>query len=136
MGRISGKDTKPEVAVRKMLHCLGYRFRLHRKDLPGKPDIVLSKYKTVIQVHGCFWHQHEGCADSGVPKTNTDFWYGKLKGNVERDVRNTSALAGLGWNVEVIWECETTKPDNLLEKINKIKFLKTDEYRERISCGG
>jgi len=120
MGRITGKDTKPELTVRRMLYGLGYRFRLHRKDLPGRPDIVLTKYRTVIQVHGCFWHQHEGCADGSRPKTNTSFWHVKLKGNVERDDRNTRLLEGLGWNVEVIWECETARLENLLKRINNV----------------
>ena len=120
MGRIPSKNTKPEIRVRRIAHALGYRFRLHKKDLPGKPDIVFPKYKTVIQVHGCFWHQHEGCIDSGLPKTNTSFWRGKLDGNVERDVRNTRLLAELGWKVEIIWECETVHPQNLHARISNV----------------
>ena len=105
MSRIRGKSTSPEIAVRKALHKAGFRFRLHRKDLPGKPDIVLPKYKTVIFVHGCFWHSH-GCKDSRTPKTNTEFWCSKLTQNVRRDMGNIRNLKNLGWNVKVIWECE------------------------------
>jgi DNA mismatch endonuclease (patch repair protein) len=113
MSRIKGRDTAPELAVRKMLHAAGYRFRLHRKDLPGKPDIVLPKYKTVIFVHGCFWHSH-GCKDSGTPKTNTGFWATKLADNARRDIKNQALLKQQGWNVQVIWECEIRNAIGLL----------------------
>ena len=107
MSRIKGHDTKPELVVRSMLHRMGYRFRLHRKDLPGKPDIVLPKHKKVIFVNGCFWHQHEGCAQGRrQPKSNQDYWDGKLLATVERDRRNIQALEQLGWRVLVVWECE------------------------------
>lgn len=106
MSRIRGKDTKPEKIVRSWLHRQGFRFRLHRKDLPGKPDIVLPKYKTVILVHGCFWHRHPGCPISTTPKTNTKFWEEKFCKNLERDTRNRKALEALGWKVIVVWECE------------------------------
>jgi len=105
MSRIKGKDTKPEKAVRSLLHYLGYRFRLQRKDLPGKPDIVLPKYRTVVFVHGCFWHSH-GCKDSGIPKTNSEFWHEKLAKNKLRDGKNSLKLRELGWSVLVVWECE------------------------------
>lgn len=106
MSRIKGKNTKPEMVVRSLLHQAGYRFRLHDKKLPGKPDIVLPKYKTVIFVHGCFWHQHEGCPKSSRPSGNATFWVKKLKGNVQRDKHIQSALCDLGWRVIVIWTCE------------------------------
>lgn len=107
MSRIQGRNTKPEIIVRSLLHKAGYRFRLHKKDLPGKPDIVLFKYKTIIFVHGCFWHRHLGCKYSYTPKTRTDFWESKFKHNMSRDIENITELKGLGWKVLVIWECET-----------------------------
>ena len=110
MAAITAKDTKPEKMVRSMLHALGYRFRLHRKDLPGTPDIVLPKHGTAIFVHGCFWHCHQGCKESRLPETNTEKWRKKFVGNIERDKRNVKALRGLGWNVLVIWECEAKDP--------------------------
>ncbi|QAB15193.1 very short patch repair endonuclease [Hydrogenovibrio thermophilus] len=120
MSRISNKDTKPELIVRKLLHKNGYRFRLHRKDLPGKPDLVLPKYKTVIFVHGCFWHMHEGCKDAGIPKTRTEFWKKKLEENVKRDKKNIQLLKKLGWNVIIVWECETHNSEvQLLARLGK-----------------
>ena len=106
MSQIKGKNTKPEIIVRKFLHASGYRFRIHQKNLLGKPDIVLSKYKTVVFVHGCFWHRHENCKYSSFPKTNIEFWREKFKRNVERDNQIISDLERLGWNVIIIWECE------------------------------
>ena len=106
MAAIKGKNTKPEVMVRQLLHRLGYRFRLHRKDLPGSPDIVLPKYKTAIFVNGCFWHRHKDCKHSSTPNTNRDFWQSKFTENVERDKRNYAILENLGWKVLIIWECE------------------------------
>ena len=118
MSRIKGRDTKPEIAVRSLLHRMGYRFRLQRKDLPGKPDIVLPKYKTAIFVHGCFWHAH-GCKDSGIPKTNTGFWQKKLADNVQRDARKQQELQDSEWNVLVIWECQLTHPLELAELLKE-----------------
>lgn len=106
MSRIKGKDTTPEKKVRSILHKNGYRFRLNRKDLPGKPDLVLPKYNLVIFVHGCFWHRHKDCPDAKLPKSNTDFWTTKLNKNVERDKKVRSSLEKLGWKVHVIWECD------------------------------
>ena len=117
MSRIGGKDTKPEKMVRSLLHQMGFRFRLHRRDLPGTPDIVMKRHKMVVFVHGCFWHCHEGCSDSGIPKTNTDFWTAKLKGNVERDKKNEKTLEKLGWRVLKIWECETKDLETLADKL-------------------
>jgi len=105
MGRVKGKNTKPELVVRQMLHRNGYRFRLHRKDLAGNPDIVLPKYKTVIFVNGCFWHGHT-CRRGKRPDTNTAYWDEKLSKNIERDLRNYTALEAKGWQVVVIWECD------------------------------
>jgi DNA mismatch endonuclease, patch repair protein len=108
MSRIHSKDTKPEIIVRKWLWKNGYRFRLHRKDLPGKPDIVLAKYKTAIFVHGCFWHKHN-CKYGSEPKTHRDFWDKKLGDNVKRDRNNEKELIKGGWRVLIIWECEIMK---------------------------
>lgn len=107
MAAIRSVDTKPEIRVRCALHALGYRFRLHRKDLPGKPDIVLPKLRTVVFVHGCFWHSHDCQWGSVIPKTRADFWAEKRAGTVERDRRKALALKEMGWRVLNIWECET-----------------------------
>lgn len=107
MSRVRTHDTGPELVVRRLLHSMGYRYRLHRKDLPGKPDIVLQRYRTVIFVHGCFWHGHEGCPRATRPATNIEFWTRKLDANLARDARDCTDLERLGWNVVVIWECET-----------------------------
>ena len=123
MSRVSGKNTKPEIAVRSLLHKLGYRFRLHRKDLPGKPDITLPKYKKVIFVHGCFWHGHLDCPRSKRPATNQKFWSEKLDKNIERDKVNVNALSQLGWEVLTVWSCEVKDTDTL--KIKLISFLES-----------
>jgi DNA mismatch endonuclease (patch repair protein) len=109
MSRIRSKDTKPEMIVRKLLFSNGFRFRLHRKDLPGKPDIVLSKYKTVIFVHGCFWHGHEGCRYFVVPKTRTEWWVNKINRNKALDEINAGKLQDMGWKVIQIYECRLRK---------------------------
>jgi DNA mismatch endonuclease (patch repair protein) len=106
MSRIRSRDTSPELALRKALHARGFRFRLDDKRLPGKPDIVLPKYRTAILVHGCFWHRHADCNIATTPKSNTAFWNGKFERNVQRDVRVTAELQALGWRVLVAWECE------------------------------
>ena len=106
MSAIKSKNTKPEIIVRKFLHSKGYRFRIHRKDLPGCPDIVLPKYKTVIFVNGCFWHRHQGCKYKTTPKTRKDFWENKFNENIKRDKNNFKELKNLNWKVLVIWECE------------------------------
>lgn len=105
MAAIRAKDTKPELEVRRFLHSQGFRFRLHRKDLQGKPDLVLPKYKTAIFVHGCFWHLH-GCKNTVIPKTRTEWWLAKLEGNRARDEKNRERLEQLGWQVITVWECE------------------------------
>jgi DNA mismatch endonuclease, patch repair protein len=124
MSKVRSKNTKPEIVVRKLLHHLGFRFRLHKKELPGKPDIVLPKYKTVVFVNGCFWHQHEGCKKSKLPKSNRVFWVDKLSNNIKRDKKNICALEDLGWQVIIVWECELKDLD-FVEKmlVEKIKGL-------------
>lgn len=109
MSRIRSKDTKPEMAVRKLAHAMGYRYRIHRRDLPGKPDMVFGPRNKVVFVHGCFWHQHdlEHCQDGRRPKSNTSYWNLKLQRNVERDATHVSALHAAGWQVLTIWDCET-----------------------------
>jgi len=107
MRRIKSVDTSPELLVRRMLWHLGYRYRLHDKRLPGKPDIVFWGRKKVIFVHGCFWHQHYGCADSKLPKSNTEYWHPKLRRNVERDARAVELLEAIGWRVLIVWDCQT-----------------------------
>ena len=122
MSRIKSKDTTPERIVRSFLHHNGFRFRLHVKDLPGHPDIVLPKYKTVIEVRGCFWHRHPGCRQATTPSTNIDFWQEKFKRNVDRDRNNEKRLNELGWNLIVVWECELQN-DGFLEILpDKIKL--------------
>ena len=117
MSAIKSKNTKPEIAVRKLLHSMGYRFRLHRKDLPGSPDIVLPKYKTVIFVHGCFWHRHENCKYASNPKTRKEFWESKFKANVKRDLEIQEKIKNIGWQSSVIWECELKDTFGLKDKI-------------------
>jgi len=109
MSRIKSKDTKPEMVVRKFLHKNGFRYRLHVKDMPGKPDIVLPKYKTVIFVHGCFWHGHEECKYYVVPKTRTEWWLNKINGNISNDIMAEINLKTAGWKIIKIWECELKK---------------------------
>ena len=106
MSAIKSKNTKPEIKVRKILHSMGYRFRLHSKDLPGSPDIVLPKYKTVIFVHGCFWHRHENCKYATTPKTRKEFWEKKFRENINRDNLNQANLSLKGWKIIIIWECQ------------------------------
>ena len=107
MSRIRGKDTKPELVVRSVLHCLGFRFRVHRKDLPGRPDIVLPRHRVAVLVHGCFWHRHSGCRYAYTPKSNLNFWTAKFEQNLARDSRITRELQQLGWRVVLVWECQT-----------------------------
>jgi len=107
MSRIRGRDTEPERIVRSELHRMGYRFRLHRRDLPGRPDIVLPRYGSVVFVHGCFWHRHRGCRYTTTPKTRAAFWQRKFEANVERDRQNVGELRRAGWRVLCVWECQT-----------------------------
>lgn len=119
--RIGGKDTTPELAVRRLLHRLGYRFRLHAKDLPGRPDIVFRGRRKAVFIHGCFWHRHEGCPRATTPKTRRDFWDAKFAANVERDARKEAQLVAAGWSVLVVWECETRDLETLQPRL--IEFL-------------
>jgi len=121
MRKVRGKDTKPEKIVRSLLHSMGYRFRLHRKDLPGNPDIVLPKYKLVIFVHGCFWHRHLDCKKAQMPSTNVLYWKGKFKHNVARDKNVIKQLKCKGYRVCVVWECELTDLQSLAIKIQKMR---------------
>ena len=107
MSRIRGRDTRPERLVRSLLHRMGYRFRLYRKDLPGRPDIVLPRYRTVVMVHGCYWHRHPACHLAYTPKSNREFWEKKFARNVCRDSLQYEELRAMGWRVIVVWECET-----------------------------
>lgn len=113
MSRIRGKHTAPEIVVRSLLHRLGFRFRLHGKALPGRPDIVLPKYRTVVFVHGCFWHRHRGCKNCTTPTNRRAFWVAKLEGNAARDKLHLRALRKLGWRCIVVWECQTEKSQSL-----------------------
>ena len=117
MSGIRGKDTRPELVVRSALHRLGYRFRLHRRDLPGTPDIVLPKHHTVVFVNGCFWHQHRGCRRATLPLTNREFWKVKLNRNAERDKSNIARLKRLGWRTVVIWSCQANTPALLMARL-------------------
>ena len=123
MSAIKSKNTKPEIKVRKVLHSMGYRFRLHSKDLPGSPDIVLPKYKTVIFVHGCFWHRHENCKYASTPKTRKEFWNKKFTENIKRDKLNQENLSSKGWKIIIVWECEIKDKDFDLNRLlkNEIK---------------
>lgn len=117
MAGIRGKDTTPEIILRKFLHKNGYRFRLHGKKLHGRPDLVLPKWKTVIFVHGCYWHGHVNCELFRLPKTRTEFWKNKIEGNRERDARKAAALVEAGWKVVCVWECAITKKRRLSEEL-------------------
>ena len=118
MSRIRGKDTKPEMLLRSLLHRAGFRFRLHYPKLSGKPDIVLPKHRTAIFVHGCYWHRHPGCPKATTPSTNTDFWHEKFAGTVERDRKNVSEIESQGWKVITVWECELEKnPQEVLAAV-------------------
>ena len=116
MSHIRSQDTKPEIAVRSFLHRHGFRFHLHVKSLPGHPDIVLPKYKTVIEVRGCFWHRHQGCRIATVPASNIDFWQRKFQRNIARDKKNADAIRRLGWKLIVVWECQIRQP-HFLERL-------------------
>ena len=121
MAGIQGKNTKPELVVRRYLHRKGLRFRLHERKLPGRPDLVLSRYRTVVEVNGCFWHQHPGCRYAYMPASNQGFWKEKLAGNRLRDLRNWRALRRLGWRVIVVWECETASDAKLEHVVERIR---------------
>ena len=134
MSRIRGRGTKPEVIVRRIAHRLGFRFRLHRKDLPGRPDMVFPRHRAVIMVHGCFWHRHPGCKHASAPKTRESFWKNKLEDNVARDRRNETALRDLGWRVLVIWECETKDSETVADRIES--FLRQEDAKRKEESEG
>ncbi|MBK3801833.1 DNA mismatch endonuclease Vsr [Azospirillum brasilense] len=127
MRRIRSKDTAPEMAVRRLVHSMGYRYRLHRRDIPGKPDLVFPGRRKVIFIHGCFWHQHPGCREGRPPKSNTAYWVPKLERNKERDQAAYKQLAALGWDTLVVWECETHDVPALAEILTS--------FLERVSSG-
>ncbi len=131
MSQIKGKNTKPEELVRRYLFSHGFRYRKNVSTLPGKPDIVLPKYKTCIFVNGCFWHKHAGCRYFVWPKNNAEFWKKKITGNVERDLRQQNELRLLGWNVVVIWECELKK-----DRFNETMASVTDNLRNNVTIPG
>ncbi len=124
MSRIRGKDTKPEMIVRSMVHRMGFRYRLHQKNLPGKPDIVLTRHRKIIMVHGCFWHMHKCRYGRVIPKTNTKFWQEKRAGTVARDKCNLRQLRKDDWKVLIIWECQTKKPEKMVKRI--VDFLESE----------
>ena len=117
MSRIRSRDTGPELAVRRVAHRMGFRFRLYRKDLPGTPDLTFPKHRLAVFVHGCFWHRHSGCRFAYSPKSRVEFWTKKFKQNVTRDRRNRTALQNLGWRVAVIWECETREANVVEDRL-------------------
>ena len=119
MRRIRSTDTSPERTVRRLVHAMGYRFRLHVRTLPGCPDLVLPRLCKVILVHGCFWHSHQGCNETHVPKTRSDYWRPKLEGNKQRDIENEAKLKEDGWNVLVVWECETVREEKLSKRLKR-----------------
>ncbi|MCJ2188082.1 very short patch repair endonuclease [Novosphingobium beihaiensis] len=117
MRAIRSKSTKPEMLVRRLVHSLGYRYRLHRKDLPGKPDLVFAGKRKVLFVHGCFWHQHPDCREGRIPRTRQDYWVPKLAANVRRDRQHQEALTTAGWEVLTVWECETRDIATLTQRL-------------------
>lgn len=127
MSRITGRDTKPEIIVRKMIHSLGFRFRLHVRTLPGNPDIVLPRHRKIIFVHGCFWHGHENCKRSRRPSTNRGFWDKKISGNIERDKTIIAELNEFGWNALIIWQCEIKNQKKLSELLKGYLFAGGDK---------
>jgi DNA mismatch endonuclease (patch repair protein) len=122
MRKIRAKNTSPEKAVRRLIHSMGFRYRLHVANLPGKPDIVFSRFKKVIEVRGCFWHQHKDCVDSHIPKSNRSYWGPKLRANIRRDSQNENKLRAMGWRVLTLWDCELSDQNRLAHKLET--FLK------------
>ena len=121
MSRVKGKNTTPEMRVRRTAHAMGLRFRLHRRDLPGTPDLIFPKYKVALFVHGCFWHRHQNCSKATSPKSRRDFWEEKFNRNVRRDAQNVSALRNQGWKVLIIWECQTKRYDLIEVLLTEVK---------------
>ena len=128
MAAIRGKDTKPELALRRALHARGFRFRLHSKAVRGRPDLVLPKYRAVVFVHGCFWHRHEGCRYTTTPSTRQEFWQAKFTANVARDAAVRGKLLKDGWRVATVWECALRKPDQIVASIDSLSaWLRSEE---------
>ena len=119
MRAVKRANTAPEIIVRQVLHALGLRFRLHRRDLPGSPDVVLPRFRTVIFVHGCFWHRHPDCRHTTTPKTRQEYWLPKFAANIERDLRKEAQLQALGWRVLLVWECETKQREELTLRLRR-----------------
>ncbi len=132
MRMVKTSDTKPEVAVRKLLHGLGFRFRLRNKHLPGTPDVVLPKWRAVVLIHGCFWHRHEGCRKATTPKSSTAYWLKKFEENIRRDRDVTKRLESLGWSVCVVWQCELAEPENLARRL--ANFIRQGNKPESINA--
>lgn len=120
MAKIKGRDTKPELRLRSALHRMGLRFRVCRRDLPGKPDVVFPRQRLAVQVRGCFWHQHEGCPAGRLPRSNLDYWGPKLEGNVRRDAEKDEALRALGWRVLVVWECDLRTDEDVAQVAGRV----------------
>jgi DNA mismatch endonuclease (patch repair protein) len=129
MRRIQSTDTSPEMIVRRLVHCMGYRYRLHVAKFPGKPDMVLHRLKRIIEVRGCFWHQHPGCIDSHIPKTRLEYWGPKLECNQRRDAENLQKLKTLGWKILIIWECQLADQPRLQKRLQR--FLCASPQRSR-----
>jgi DNA mismatch endonuclease (patch repair protein) len=132
MSRVRSKNTRPEMLVRKAVHRLGFRFRLHQRELPGTPDLVFPKHRKILFVHGCFWHRHPGCAHSTMPQTRPQFWRTKFEANQRRDRIAQSALRALGWTVDVIWECEVKNPESLRIRLRRF-LIETDRPKKASS---
>lgn len=129
MRMVKTSDTKPELAVRRLLHSLGFRFRLKNKHLPGTPDVVLPKWRAVVLVHGCFWHRHDGCRKATTPKSQTAYWLKKFAQNVRRDTEVSERLKSLGWRVCVVWQCELNKPERLAGRLSRL-IRKGSKFRK------
>ena len=136
MRRVRSRDTGPELAVRRFLHRAGYRFRLHDRRLPGSPDLVLRRHRTVVFVHGCFWHRHRGCPRTTTPKTRREFWRTKFRANVARDAAAVRALETLGWRVVVVWECRTGSSSDLAEALKPLLGAEGDRRSPRTRTNG
>lgn len=137
MAGIKGKNTKPELALRRALHALGFRFRLHSGNVHGRPDLVLPKYRAVVFVHGCFWHRHEGCRYTTTPSTRPEFWQAKFEANVVRDIAVRMALLEDGWRVATVWECALRKPDQIAASVERLSdWLLSDDGQIEIGQEG
>ncbi|AKB58934.1 Very-short-patch mismatch repair endonuclease (G-T specific) [Methanosarcina barkeri 227] len=133
MSKIRGKETKPEILVRKFLFSEGFRYRINDERYPGKPDIVLPKYNTVVFIHGCFWHGHEGCKASKLPKTNSEFWEKKISDNVTRDRKNIKILISDGWNVIIVWQCEIKSKSKREERLKLLVKQIKNSKKENVT---